>query len=61
MNDARWPQPEIVLSLDAQAIDFFNTVAPRLMDWAMAASTPFMQATGGHGGSEGNLFRPRNG
>jgi NAD(P)-dependent dehydrogenase (short-subunit alcohol dehydrogenase family) len=61
VNDARWPQPEIVLSLDAQAIDFFNTIAPRLMDWTLSAATPFMQAMRGQAGkgTEGNLFKPR--
>ncbi len=47
VNDARWPQPEIMLSLDAQAIDFFNSFAPRLMDWTLAAAAPFMQALQG--------------
>ncbi len=65
VNDARWPQPEIVLSLDAQAIDFFNTFAPRLMDWTLAAAAPFMQALqggapgAGQGSGAGNLFQPR--
>src|SRR5581483_4062290 len=70
VNDARWPQPEIVLSLDAQAIDFFNTFAPRLMDWTLSAAAPFMQAlqtlqapqSGAPGAGDsgtGNLFQPR--
>ncbi|HEY7295431.1 MAG TPA: SDR family oxidoreductase [Dehalococcoidia bacterium] len=65
VNDARWPQPEIVLSLDAQAIDFFNTFAPRLMDWTLSAAAPFMQALqsmqsgGPPGAAAGNLFQPR--
>lgn len=66
VNDARWPQPEIVLSLDAQAIDFFSTFAPRLMDWTLSAAAPFMQAlqgmqsgATGAAGTAGNLFQPR--
>lgn len=42
VNDARFPQPEVVLALDAQAIDFFNTFAPRLVDVTLAAAAPFM-------------------
>jgi short-subunit dehydrogenase len=59
VNDARFPQPEIVLALDAQAIDFFNTVAPRLVDMTMAAAAPFMEMFRGQATSAGNLFTPR--
>jgi NAD(P)-dependent dehydrogenase (short-subunit alcohol dehydrogenase family) len=58
VNDARFPQPEIVLALDAQVIDFFNTVAPRLMDVALAAAAPFIELFRGANVSPGNLFSP---
>ncbi|HLZ68768.1 MAG TPA: SDR family oxidoreductase [Dehalococcoidia bacterium] len=59
VNDARWPQPEIVLSLDAQAIDFFSTFAPRLMDWTLSAAAPFMQALQGmQGGPAAGAGKP---
>ena len=59
VNDARFPQPEIVLALDAQAIDFFNTVAPRLLDMTMAATAPFMELFRGQDASQGNFFTPK--
>lgn len=36
VQDARFPQPEIVMALDAQFIDAMNTFAPWALDWAMA-------------------------
>jgi len=53
VNDARWPQPEIVLPLDAQLIDFLNTVAPRLLDWSLAAGAPPPRPPGQGSGGDG--------
>ena len=43
VQTARFPQPEIVIALDAQAINFFNTLAPGLMDLALGWSVPFIE------------------
>ena len=43
VQDARFPQPEIVMALDAQAINFFNKLAPGLMDLALGFSVPFIE------------------
>ncbi len=43
VRDAQFPQPEIVMALDALAINFFNTVAPRLMDFALGWTVPFLE------------------
>ena len=43
VQDARFPQPEIVMALDAQVMNFFNTLAPGLMDLALGQSLPFLQ------------------
>ena len=48
VQDARFPQPEIVMALDAQFINFVNTVAPWAMDAVLAFGAPFMQ--GGRAG-----------
>ena len=40
---ARFPQPEIVMALDAQAIGVLNTVAPAAMDWMLGQSVPFLE------------------
>jgi NAD(P)-dependent dehydrogenase (short-subunit alcohol dehydrogenase family) len=42
VDDARFPQPEIVMALDAQAIDVLNTVAPAMMDVFLGQSLPFI-------------------
>ncbi|MEO6399179.1 MAG: SDR family NAD(P)-dependent oxidoreductase [Tepidiformaceae bacterium] len=44
VQDARFPQPEIVMSLDAQFINFVNTVAPWAMDAVLSFGAPFMQS-----------------
>jgi NAD(P)-dependent dehydrogenase (short-subunit alcohol dehydrogenase family) len=44
VQNARFPQPEIVMALDAIAINFFNKLAPGLMDYAMGWSLPFVEA-----------------
>jgi NAD(P)-dependent dehydrogenase (short-subunit alcohol dehydrogenase family) len=43
VEDARWPQPEIVMSLDAQLIGVLSTVAPRLVDLFLGQSLPFIE------------------
>jgi NAD(P)-dependent dehydrogenase (short-subunit alcohol dehydrogenase family) len=35
VQDARFPQPEIVMALDAQFLNAMNTLAPWALDWAM--------------------------
>jgi NAD(P)-dependent dehydrogenase (short-subunit alcohol dehydrogenase family) len=63
VRNARFPRAEIVMSLDAQALDFFNRLAPGMMDLAMGASARLI----GEGSSDaenetedaGNLYRPR--
>jgi NAD(P)-dependent dehydrogenase (short-subunit alcohol dehydrogenase family) len=43
VQDARFPQPEIVMALDAQAINFFNTLAPGARDFMLGQSVPFLE------------------
>ncbi len=43
VRDARFPQPEVVMALDAQVINFFNKLAPGLMDFALGFSVPFIE------------------
>jgi NAD(P)-dependent dehydrogenase (short-subunit alcohol dehydrogenase family) len=64
VQDARFPQPEIVMSLDAQAINLFNTLAPGMMDFVLGQSLPFiegMRASRSRSGGGGNLYRPKRG
>lgn len=66
VQDARFPQPEIVMALDAQAMNFFNRLAPGLMDFFIGQSVPFIEGyrRAAGGGSEskdsggGNLYQP---
>ena len=44
VQNARFPQPEVVMAMDAIAINFFNTIAPGLMDYAMGLGLPFVEA-----------------
>ena len=44
VRNARFPQPEVVMALDAMAINFFNKLAPGLLDYAMGLSLPFVEA-----------------
>src|SRR5262249_7373264 len=59
VQDARFPQPEIVMPVDAQVINFFNKLAPNLVDLALGVGVPFLegfrQRGGGRNGS-GNLY-----
>ena len=64
VQDARFPQPEIVMALDAQMINFFNTLAPGMMDLFLGQSLPFMQGLRGSAAAESgtdqsNLYQPR--
>jgi NAD(P)-dependent dehydrogenase (short-subunit alcohol dehydrogenase family) len=43
VQDAQFPQPEIVMALDAQVLDFFNKLAPGMMDLIMGQSLPFLE------------------
>jgi NAD(P)-dependent dehydrogenase (short-subunit alcohol dehydrogenase family) len=61
VQDAQFPQPEIVMAFDAQVIDFFNKLAPGMMDLVLGQSLPFLEglrratARGGSSGEGGNL------
>ena len=63
VRDARFPQPEIVMALDAQAINFFNTLVPGLMDLALGWSVPFLEGmrrgTNSTTSSGGNLYKSK--
>lgn len=43
VQNARFPQPEVVMALDAVAINFFNKLAPGLVDLALGWSVPFIE------------------
>ena len=43
VQNARFPQPEIVMALDAQAIAFFNALAPGAIDFVLGQSLPFFE------------------
>lgn len=62
VQTARFPQPEVVIALDAQAITFFNTLAPTLMDLALGWSVPLIEGMRRGAAStttnSGNLYRP---
>ena len=61
VQDARFPQPEIVMAMDAQVIDFFNRVAPGLMDFALGMGLPFvegMRRDRSRSKGSGNLYNP---
>jgi NAD(P)-dependent dehydrogenase (short-subunit alcohol dehydrogenase family) len=65
VQTARFPRREVVMALDAQAINFFNTLAPGLMDVALGWSVPFLEGMRRAGASSdpsatnsGNLYRP---
>jgi len=61
VQDARFPQPEIVMSLDAQAINVLNTLAPGMIDLFLGQSAPFIEGLRGAmaaTASGGNLYAP---
>lgn len=61
---ARYPQPEIVMALDAVAINAANRLVPSIMDLALGWTVPFidgMRRAAGAGRTEsgsGNLYEP---
>lgn len=62
VQTARFPRPEVVMALDAQAINFFNTLVPGLMDLALGWSVPFIEGMRRGAAStttnSGNLYQP---
>lgn len=69
VRNARFPRPEIVMSLDAAALDFFNRLAPGMMDLVMGVGATLLkpgqgdeedeaEGEGGAGGRSGNLYEP---
>ncbi len=62
VQDARFPQPEIVMAIDAQVINFFNQLAPNFVDLALGMGVPFLEGfrrgAGGRRNGSGNLYRP---
>jgi short-subunit dehydrogenase len=60
VQDARFPQPEVVMAMDAQAINFFNKLAPNLFDWALGMGVPFLEGfrrgAGRKPSGSGNLY-----
>ncbi len=62
VRDARFPQAEVVMALDAMAIDFFNKLAPGLVDLALGWTVPFLEGARRGASSEktekqsGNLY-----
>jgi NAD(P)-dependent dehydrogenase (short-subunit alcohol dehydrogenase family) len=63
VQDACFPQAEIVMALDAQVINFFNTFAPRMMDFILGQSVPFLEglrrSARPSSTTSGNLYHPR--
>jgi len=47
VQDAAFPQPEIVMALDAQVLNFFNKLAPGMMDLILGQSLPFLEGLRG--------------
>jgi short-subunit dehydrogenase len=43
VNNARFPQAEVVMAGDAIALNFFNKLAPGLVDLALGWSVPFVE------------------
>lgn len=60
VQDARFPQPEIVAALDAQAINFVNKLAPNLVDLALGMGMPFLDGLRrtARQNDKGNLYGP---
>jgi NAD(P)-dependent dehydrogenase (short-subunit alcohol dehydrogenase family) len=47
VQDAAFPQPEIVMALDAQVLTFFNKLAPGMLDLILGQSLPFLEGLRG--------------
>jgi NAD(P)-dependent dehydrogenase (short-subunit alcohol dehydrogenase family) len=64
VQDARFPQPELVMALDAQMINFFSRLMPGVVDRLLGWSLPFLeglrQSTPQSVATSGNLYRPVN-
>jgi len=62
LQDARFPQPEIVMAFDAQAMNFLNTFIPGAMDVFLGQSVPFLEglrrSTTQSMASQSNLYQP---
>jgi short-subunit dehydrogenase len=43
VRNARFPQAEVVMAADAMALNFFNQIAPGLVDLALGWSVPFVE------------------
>ncbi len=43
VRNAQFPQPEVVMALDAMAINFFNKLAPGIVDLMAGWSVPFIE------------------
>jgi NAD(P)-dependent dehydrogenase (short-subunit alcohol dehydrogenase family) len=65
VQDAQFPQPEIVMAFDAQVIDFFNKLVPGMMDFVLGQSLPFLEglrrgtSRTGSSAEAGNPYKPR--
>lgn len=62
VRNARLPQPEVVMALDAQMIDFFNRLAPGMVDVMLGQSLPFLEGfrrTAGDRTDTDNLYGPK--
>jgi NAD(P)-dependent dehydrogenase (short-subunit alcohol dehydrogenase family) len=64
VQDARFPQPEVVMALDAQAINFFNKFVPGMLDFILGQSMPFVEGLRRSApqapAATGNLYQPLN-
>jgi NAD(P)-dependent dehydrogenase (short-subunit alcohol dehydrogenase family) len=62
VQDARFPQPEIVMALDAQVINFFSKLMPGVMDFFLGQSVPFVEglrrSVTQSPAASGNLYQP---
>jgi NAD(P)-dependent dehydrogenase (short-subunit alcohol dehydrogenase family) len=62
VQDARCPQPEVVMALDAQVINVFNKLAPGLLDFILGRSLPFVEGVRRSApqsvAATGNLYQP---
>jgi len=42
LQNARFPQPEVVMALDAQVINFFNRLVPGMVDFVLGKAAPLL-------------------
>jgi len=61
VQNARFPQPEVVMAMDAQVVNFFSKVAPNLVDLALGMGLPilegFRRSAGRVTNRTGNLYQ----